>query len=121
MVRFQNLVDGPLLQAIGGRQNVLEQFPQALSELVECLQQRQLVDNWDKTGYMTSSAELGSELNERWSLGHEQKLRIRCLGTDATDGAPRGVQEQNKRLAKASSVSKRVFFRSGRQELVSAL
>eukprot|EP00959_Pyramimonas_sp_CCMP1952_P082247 1718549-Pyramimonas_sp.AAC.1 len=75
MVRFQHLVDDFLLQAIGGRQNVLEQFPQAMSELVESLQRRQLVVNWDKTGYMTSSAELDSELNERWSLGHEQKLR----------------------------------------------
>eukprot|EP00959_Pyramimonas_sp_CCMP1952_P309007 6466606-Pyramimonas_sp.AAC.1 len=75
-----------------------------MSELVESLQQRQLVVNWDKTGYMTSSAELDSELNERGSLGHEQKLRSsRCLGTDATDGASRSVQEQNKRLAKASS------------------
>eukprot|EP00959_Pyramimonas_sp_CCMP1952_P088633 1854442-Pyramimonas_sp.AAC.1 len=82
-----------------------------MSELAESLQQRQLVAHWDKTGYVTSSAELDSELNERWSLGHEQKLRSgRCLGTGATDGASRSVQEQNKRLAKAPSVSKRVFF-----------
>eukprot|EP00959_Pyramimonas_sp_CCMP1952_P101076 2114436-Pyramimonas_sp.AAC.1 len=75
MVRFQDLVDDFLLQVIGGRQHVLDQFPQAMSELVEPLQHRQLVVNWNMTGYITSSAELDSELNERWSLGHEHKLR----------------------------------------------
>eukprot|EP00959_Pyramimonas_sp_CCMP1952_P040240 841202-Pyramimonas_sp.AAC.1 len=68
MVRFQSPVDDILLQSIGGRQNVLEQFPQCMSESAEALQQRQLVVNWDKTGYMTSSVELDSELNDRWSL-----------------------------------------------------
>eukprot|EP00959_Pyramimonas_sp_CCMP1952_P328086 6868505-Pyramimonas_sp.AAC.1 len=45
MVRFQSLVDDFLLQAIGGRQNVLYQVPQAMSELVESLQHMQLVVN----------------------------------------------------------------------------
>jgi hypothetical protein len=62
MVMFQNLVDDVLLHAIGGMQNVLDQFHPSMSELVESLQHRQLVVNRDKTGYMTSSAELESEL-----------------------------------------------------------
>eukprot|EP00959_Pyramimonas_sp_CCMP1952_P303267 6346005-Pyramimonas_sp.AAC.1 len=54
--------------AMGGRQHVLEQFPQAMSHLVAALQRRQLVVNWGKVGYMTSSTDLDGDVNQRRDL-----------------------------------------------------
>eukprot|EP00959_Pyramimonas_sp_CCMP1952_P247422 5172199-Pyramimonas_sp.AAC.1 len=92
------------LQAIGGRLHVLEQFPQAMSDLVTALQDRHRIVNWDKTGYMTSSVDLDDDLNQRWDLSSEQRLSSgRVLDTEANRGAARSATEQNKRMANAAS------------------
>eukprot|EP00959_Pyramimonas_sp_CCMP1952_P228008 4768071-Pyramimonas_sp.AAC.1 len=81
-----------------------------MSDLVAALQHRQLVANWDKTGYMTISVDLDQDLNQRWNLSSEQSLSSgRVPGADANSGAARSATEQDKRMTKSASVSARVF------------
>ena len=47
-VRFQNLVDDDLLQALGSFEQEISQFPDALMELVQGFEAKKLKVNWGK-------------------------------------------------------------------------
>ena len=108
-VRFKNLVDDYLLQALGTAEHVLNQFPKVMMAFIQGLQRKSLHVHWDKTGFLASSVGLAGQLNAKWSLSAEDRLKgARCLGTDANDGTVRRVGEQDERLAKAKRVSQKV-------------
>eukprot|EP00959_Pyramimonas_sp_CCMP1952_P100083 2092824-Pyramimonas_sp.AAC.1 len=54
---------------------VLNQFPEAMMALVQGLQRKKLKVNWDKTGFLASSAGLADQLNTKWSLSAEDRLK----------------------------------------------
>ena len=100
---------------IGGRAQVLEQFPAAMVALASSLEAKQLKVNWDEAGYMSSAPDLDADFNRQWDLTSGQKLSTsRRLGTDSNSGAARSVQEQDKRLAKTKDVRSRIVKFGGR-------
>eukprot|EP00959_Pyramimonas_sp_CCMP1952_P287899 6020820-Pyramimonas_sp.AAC.1 len=59
---------------------------------------------------MTSSSELASSLNSKWTLTSDDRLvGARCLGTDVNDGSARRTSEQAKLLQKAARVTAKVL------------
>ena len=103
-VRYQNVVDDVMIQAIGRAEEVRRQVPEAMIKLVDLLEAKDLVVAWHKTKFMASdeiTAEAVRLGMKESGVALDRVTGARNLGCDTNDGRWRRIGEQDGRFRKA--------------------